>query len=162
MTGTSDMSELHNRTAVLLARGFGAGCSPVAPGTVGTAVAVPLVCLQLVWSVEEFLIFLLVFVLGAVYVAAVAEKQMDGTDDPSIVVDEMAGFLVAMAFVPLTPWSLLAGFVLFRALDIFKPPPISADERRFSGGLGIVGDDLIAGLMTNALLQLIIRVNIFS
>ncbi|HIC21771.1 MAG TPA: hypothetical protein EYO66_08155, partial [Gammaproteobacteria bacterium] len=59
MTGTSDMSELHNRTAVLLARGFGAGCSPVAPGTVGTAVAVPLVCLQLVWSVEVFLIFLL-------------------------------------------------------------------------------------------------------
>ena len=156
------MSELHDRAAVLLARGFGAGCSPVAPGTVGTAVAVPLVCLQLVLSTEVFLVFVLVFVLGAVYVAAVADKQMDETDDPSIVVDEMAGFLIAMAYVPLTPWSLLGGFVLFRALDIFKPPPISTVERKFSGGLGIVGDDLVAGLMTNALLQLAIWANIFS
>ena len=156
------MSELHDRAAVLLARGFGAGCSPVAPGTVGTAVAVPLVCLQLVLSTEVFLVFVLVFVLGAVYVAAVADKQMDETDDPSIVVDEMAGFLIAMAYVPLTPWSLLSGFVLFRALDIFKPPPINTVERKFSGGLGIVGDDLVAGLMTNALLQLAIWANIFS
>ena len=156
------MSELHDRAAVLLARGFGAGCSPVAPGTVGTAVAVPLVCLQLVLSTEVFLVFVLVFVLGAVYVAAVADKQMDETDDPSIVVDEMAGFLIAMAYVPLTPWSLLVGFVLFRALDIFKPPPINTVERKFSGGLGIVGDDLVAGLMTNALLQLAIWAKIFS
>ena len=156
------MSELHDRAAVQLARGFGAGCSPVAPGTVGTAVAVPLVCLQLVLSTEVFLVFVLVFVLGAVYVAAVADKQMDETDDPSIVVDEMAGFLIAMAYVPLTPWSLLGGFVLFRALDIFKPPPINTVERKFSGGLGIVGDDLVAGLMTNALLQLAIWANIFS
>ena len=156
------MSELHDRAAVLLAQGFGAGCSPVAPGTVGTAVAVPLVCLQLVLSTEVFLVFVLVFVLGAVYVAAVADKQMDETDDPSIVVDEMAGFLIAMAYVPLTPWSLLGGFVLFRALDIFKPPPINTVERKFSGGLGIVGDDLVAGLMTNALLQLAIWANIFS
>ncbi len=156
------MSELHDRAAVLLARGFGAGCSPVAPGTVGTAVAVPLVCLQLVLPTEVFLVFVLVFVLGAVYVAAVADKQMDETDDPSIVVDEMAGFLIAMAYVPLTPWSLLVGFVLFRALDIFKPPPINTVERKFSGGLGIVGDDLVAGLMTNALLQLAIWANIIS
>ena len=156
------MSELHDRAAILLARGFGAGCSPVAPGTVGTAVAVPLVCLQLVLSTEVFLVFVLVFVLGAVYVAAVADKQMGETDDPSIVVDEMAGFLIAMAYVPLTPWSLLGGLVLFRALDIFKPPPINTVERKFSGGLGIVGDDLVAGLMTNALLQLAIWAKIFS
>ena len=138
------------------------GCSPVAPGTLGTAVGAPLVCLQLLLSTEVFLIFVLVFVLGAVYVASVAEKQMDGTDDPSIVVDEMAGFLIAMAYVPLTVWSMLAGFVLFRALDIFKPPPVNTVERKFSGGLGIVGDDLVAGLMTNVLLQLAIRSNIFS
>ena len=119
-------------------------------------------CLQLVLSTEVFLVFVLIFVLGAVYVASVAEKQMDGTDDPSIVVDEMAGFLIAMAYVPLTVWSMLAGFVLFRALDIFKPPPVNTVERKFSGGLGIVGDDLVAGLMTNVLLQLAIRSNIFS
>jgi len=156
------MSELHDRVVVLLARGFGVGCSPVAPGTLGTVVTVPLVCLQLVLSTEVFLVFVLVFVLGAVYVASVVEKQMNRTDDPSIVVDEMAGFLIAMTYVPLTIWSMLAGFMVFRALDIFKPPPVNTVERKFSGGLGIVGDDLVAGLMTNVLLQLVIRSNIFS
>ncbi len=156
------MSELLDRAAILLARGFGVGCSPVAPGTLGTVVAVPLVCLQLIWSTGVFLVFVLLFVLIAVYAASVAEKQMEGTDDPSIVIDEMAGFLIAMACVPLTVWSILAGFVLFRAFDIFKPPPVSTVERRVTGGLGIVGDDLVAGLMTNALLQLAIYINIFS
>ena len=156
------MSELLNRATVLLAQGCGLGFSPVAPGTLGTVVAVPLVFLQLIWSAEVFLIFVLVFLLTAVYVAGVAEKQMDGTDDPSIVIDEMAGFLIAMTCVPLTGWSILAGFVLFRAFDIFKPPPVNTVERRVTGGLGIVGDDLVAGLMTNALLQLAIWANIFS
>ena len=156
------MSELHDRAVVLVARGFGVGCSPVAPGTLGTAVAIPLGGLPLLLSTEVFLVFVLVFILGAVYVASVAEKQMDGTDDPSIVVDEMAGFLIAMTYVPLTAWSMLAGFVLFRALDIFKPPPVNTVEQKISGGLGIVGDDLVAGLMTNVLLQLAIRIDIFS
>jgi len=78
------------------------------------------------------------------------------------VIDEMAGFLIAMACVPLTVLSVLAGFVLFRAFDIFKPPPVNIVERRVSGGFGIVGDDLVAGLMTNALLQLTIKMSIFS
>ncbi len=156
------MSELHDRAAVLLARGFGVGCSPVAPGTFGTAVAVPLVCLQYIWSAGVFLVFVLLFVLVAVYVATVAEKQMDRADDPSIVIDEMAGFLIAMACIPLTVWSILAGFLLFRAFDIFKPPPVNMVERKITGGLGIVADDLVAGLMTNALLQLVLRINIFT
>ena len=155
------MSELLDRAAVLLARGCGVGRSPIAPGTLGTVVAVPLVCLQFIWSTGVFLVFVLLFVLIAVYVSSVAEKQMDRTDDPSIVIDEMAGFLIAMTCVPLTAWSLLAGFVLFRAFDIFKPPPVSTVERRVTGGLGIVGDDLVAGIMTNALLQLAILTNIF-
>ena len=156
------MSVFHDRAAILLARGFGVGCSPVAPGTVGTALAVPLVCLQFIWSTGIFLVFVLLFILAAVYVATVAEKQMDGTDDPSIVIDEMAGFLVAMACVPLSAWSMLAGFVLFRAFDILKPPPVNTVERKVPGGLGIVCDDLVAGLMTNALLQLAVRINIFA
>ena len=154
------MSELHDRVAALLARGFGVGCSPVAPGTLGTLVAVPLVCLQFILSTGVFLIFVFLFVLTAVYVAGVAEKQMDGTDDPSIVIDEMAGYLIAMTCVPLTAWSMLAGFVLFRGFDIFKPPPVNTVERRVKGGLGVVGDDLVAGFMTNALLQLAIWINI--
>ena len=162
VTGTNDMADIHNRVAVLLARGFGVGCSPVAPGTLGTALAIPLVCLQFIWSTELFLAFVLLFVLVAVYVATVAEKQMDQTDDSSIVIDEMAGFLIAMVCVPLTVWSMLIGFVLFRVFDIFKPPPVSTIERRVKGGLGIVGDDLVAGLMTNALLQFAIGINIFS
>lgn len=156
------MSERLDRAAVLVAQGFGVGCSPVAPGTLGTVLAVPLVCLQFIWPTGVFLIFVLLFVLAAVYVATVAEKQMVGNDHPSIVIDEMAGFLIAMVCVPLTVWSMLIGFVLFRVFDIFKPPPVSTVERRIPGGSGIVGDDLVAGLMTNGLLQLAIRTNIFS
>lgn len=156
------MSELLTRVAVFLAQGFGVGCSPVAPGTLGTAVAIPLVCLQFIWSTGVYLVFVLLFVLVAVYVASVAEKQMERPDDPSIVIDEIAGFLIAMACVPLTVWSMLVGFVLFRVFDIFKPPPVSTVERKISGGLGIVGDDLVAGLMTNVLLQLTIMINIFA
>ncbi len=156
------MSEILDRVAVLLARGFGVGCSPVAPGTLGTVLAVPLVCLQLIWSTGQFLVFVLLFVLAAVYVTTVADKWMDETDDPSIVIDEMAGFLIAMTCVPLTVWSILAGFLLFRVFDIFKPFPVKTVERKVPGGLGIVGDDLVAGLMTNALLQLALRINIIS
>ena len=156
------MSELLNRATVLLAQGCGLGFSPVAPGTLGTVVAIPLVCLQFIWSTRAFLVFVLLFVVSAVYVVTVAEKQMDRTDDPSIVIDEMAGFLIAMACIPLTVWSILAGFLLFRVFDIFKPFPVKTVERKVPGGLGIVGDDLVAGLMTNAVLQLAIRVNIFS
>ena len=156
------MLEFLDRAIVFFARGFGVGCSPIAPGTLGTVVAVPLVCLQFIWSTGVYLTFVLLFVLTAVHAASVAEKRMDRTDDPSIVIDEVAGFLIAMACIPLTVWSILAGFVLFRAFDIFKPPPVNVVERRFAGGLGIVGDDLVAGLMTNGLLQFAIWINLFA
>jgi len=79
-------------------------------------------------------------------------------DDPRIVIDEIAGIVLALAWVPPTVPALVLGFVLFRAFDIAKPPPIGYLDRRVHGGIGIVVDDLVAGLATNVILQLIFRV----
>ena len=78
-------------------------------------------------------------------------------DDPRIVIDEIAGILVTLALVPPSVPALLTGFVLFRLLDISKPPPISTIDQRLGGGFGIVADDVVAGLGANLCLQLLFR-----
>ena len=84
--------------------------------------------------------------LAAVPVCGAAARRMGVHDHPSIVLDEVAGFLVTMAPAPAGwPW-VVAGFVLFRLFDIAKPPPVRWADRRVGGGLGIVLDDVLAGL----------------
>lgn len=97
----------------------------------------------------------LVFAAGSILVAQKFEDDFGGGrhDLPEFVMDEVAGFLVTMALVPFT-WSfLLAGFVLFRLLDALKPFPISWFDRKVPGGVGVVADDLVAGIVANILLQ---------
>ena len=77
-------------------------------------------------------------------------------DARSIVIDEMAGFLVALLWLPLNPMTLCLGFVLFRVFDIVKPPPIRAIEKRWLGGWGVVMDDVVAGVFANATLRLLL------
>ena len=141
------------RVAVFTAQGFGVGRSPVAPGTFGTLIGLPLVWLQSSFDPLLAVMFAAVFGLSAVPVAGTAARYLHSDDDGSIVIDEIAGYLVAMTAVPLTLWSILAGFVLFRAFDIIKPPPIGLLERKIKGGAGIVADDIAAGIMTNIVLQ---------
>ena len=83
-----------------------------------------------------------------------AEKIFGQNDPGCIVIDEVAGQMAALAAIPFTAWTVLAGFILFRMLDIAKPPPIGWLDRRLPGGLGITADDLAAGLMANLLLRL--------
>lgn len=144
---------LLDRVVLFLAQGLGAGRSQYAPGTIGTLISLPLVWLLSSVGRPVVVSFVIVFGLFSVLVAGRASRYLDREDDPSIVIDEIAGFLVAMALVPLTLWTLLAGFVIFRLLDIFKPPPIGLLERRIRGGAGIVADDVVAGIMTNIVLQ---------
>ena len=70
--------------------------------------------------------------------------------------DEVAGFVVAMAFLPVKLWVVVIAFAIFRLLDILKPPPIDWIERRFKGGIAIVADDVVAGLLTNAVVHLLL------
>ena len=136
----------------LLAFGFGAGLSPYAPGTFGTLIAVPIVLLvsQYGWIVH--LSFALLAFLGGIYICGASARKLGVHDHPAIVWDEIAGYTVTMLAAPPEPAWLLAGFVLFRFFDIVKPSPIREADHSLRGGLGIILDDIIAGVFAGAIL----------
>ena len=129
----------------VLATGFGAGLSPVAPGTVGTLVGL-VICLfsyPLAWPLR--LLYVVAISSVSVYVAGQAEKLYGKKDDQRIVIDEIAGLQVTMLPVAITGLHLLLAFVLFRIFDIWKPFPLNRFQK-FPGGWGVVADDLGAGV----------------
>jgi phosphatidylglycerophosphatase A len=138
-----------------LAFGFGAGLSPWAPGTMGTLVAVPLYLALAPLPVPVYLGVVLLLSLVGIWVCGRTARDL-GTDDPSVIVwDEIAGFLLTMTAAP-PGWEwILAGFLLFRAFDILKPWPVRELDRRVHGGLGVMLDDLAAGVMALACLQVL-------
>lgn len=133
----------------------GLGRAPVAPGTVGTLAAVPLIPLLALGGEYFYMASVGILALIAVIVAQVYENLFGTSDPQEVVIDEVVGFAVAMTWLPLTWQSFAIGFVLFRALDAVKPFPISVLDQRVKGGLGVVADDLLAGIMTNVVLQII-------
>ncbi len=82
---------------------------------------------------------------------------MGQRDSPKIVIDEVVGYLITMAFLPCTFTTVGGGFLFFRIFDIIKPPPAGAINRRIHGGMGVVLDDVIAGIYANILLQLAVH-----
>ncbi len=137
------------------AKGYGLGDIKSAPGTFGTIGVLPL-CLVLSFLPSLLaLIFTFLFVLFAIVCAEFYESEMKTHDSKKIVIDEMAGYLVAMVWLPITWPSYILGFTVFRLLDIFKPFPISFIEKRLKGGVGVVMDDVLAGLFTNVFLQIL-------
>ena len=139
-----------------VAFGFGVGLLPRAPGTFGTLIAIPLVVLLTFLGSWLYAIVCVVLVGIAIMVADRVEHQLGQRDPGVIVIDEVVGFVVAMAFLPTKLWIVVIAFVIFRLLDILKPPPIDWVERRFKGGVGIVADDVVAGLLTNAVVHLLL------
>ena len=133
---------------------FGAGLAPVASGTVGTLATLPL-ALLLAWIGSPVLFVAVtaaVIALG-VWSSGALARELGRKDPGEAVIDEAAGFLVTLAFLPPDPWIVLAGFLLFRALDIAKPFPARRLER-LPGGWGIMADDLMVGLYAHGLLRL--------
>ncbi len=128
-----------------LATFFGLGRLPKAPGTWGTLGAIPLWWWLSCYGSGVFVAFTVVFAGFAIWVSHEAEKIYGQHDTQSIVIDEVAGMLVTVLFVPLTWGTLVAAFVLFRLLDAVKPPPIRQIDKHVGGGLGVVLDDLLAG-----------------
>ena len=155
--GKRDEQGLLRRFAIVLATGFGSGLAPVASGTFGTLVAIPLGWL-LVWclSGHPFVQLAVVAIAAAVAIwsAEIAAPRFGLKDPGEIVVDEMAGYLVAVLMLPAGWVTLAAAFVLFRLFDITKPPPCRWAEG-LPGGLGIVADDLLAGLYANLSLRIL-------
>ncbi len=140
-----------------LAFGFGSGLTPKAPGTFGTLACIPLyLLLSDLTFIDYAIVCVLIFVVG-IYICGYAAKAINTHDHPGIVWDEFAGFLVTMAGVTFSWQNLILGFALFRVFDIFKPWPINWLDKKVSGGLGIMIDDIIAGLFALSGLQLIIH-----
>lgn len=139
------------KLAAVLATGFGAGYSPFAPGTAGTLVAVPLALLLPAAAPAQAAV--LAFVIAVSIWSADVTARRVGLKDPGLIVaDEIAGFFVSVAFLPLSWTTLGAGFLLFRLFDIAKPPPCRQAEA-LPGGLGVVADDLLAGVYSNLVLR---------
>lgn len=139
---------------VFVAMGLGSGLSPIAPGTAGTLLTVPLVYFL---QQQSFLIYVLVtlFVLATgSWICAYAAKKLKVHDHSGIVYDEVAGFLITMMLVPAGWYWMLAGFVLFRFFDAVKPWPISWLDKNIHGGFGIMVDDVLAGVISLSLLLL--------
>lgn len=129
-----------------LSLGFGSGLSPFAPGTMGTLAAVPLYLLIQPLSLTIYLsITVLALVLGF-YLCEQTAKALGVHDHGGIVWDEIVGFFITMTAVPLDWKWVLAGFILFRFFDIVKPWPIKWIDSKVSGGLGIMLDDVLAGI----------------
>jgi len=138
--------------ARFIGTGFGLGLSPIAPGTLGTLLGV-----LIAWLAPGPLW------LGAACVAAMAvpfaygAERLGGKDPSSFVLDEVAGYLVAMLWIEPTPLALAAAFLAFRATDILKPWPVNRLEGA-PGGWGVILDDLMAGAYANGLTRLILLI----
>jgi phosphatidylglycerophosphatase A len=140
---------------LLLATGFGVGYSPIAPGTLGTLLAIPFFLLLSTAASPVYELTLVGFFFLSVWVSGHAERSFRRRDDPRIVIDEMIGFFVTMLWVPGTPLLIILGFFFFRFFDILKPFPIRLLESKLKGGFGIVLDDILAGVYANIILEVI-------
>jgi phosphatidylglycerophosphatase A len=148
------MSPFHRRSLRVLATWFGCGLAPWLPGTAGTLGAIPLVWFFLRMGQMQYLYASFAFAVFAILVSQLYEIEVAGAHDtPELVIDEVAGFLVTMAWLPFDWRWVGLGFVLFRFFDMLKPFPISWVDRRIEGGVGAVADDLLAGIVSNIILQ---------
>jgi phosphatidylglycerophosphatase A len=144
------------RLAVFLATVAYCGYFPIAPGTIGSAAG--LVVYLLVWwtrsPIVEVALIAGTFAVGT-WAATHAERYFGAIDPGQVVIDEVLGMLITLAFIPVGWSAALAGFVLFRVMDIIKPYPANRLEK-YHGGFGIMADDAMAGVYANLCLRILI------
>ncbi|MBW1998788.1 MAG: phosphatidylglycerophosphatase A [Deltaproteobacteria bacterium] len=148
-------ADFWGKAALALSSWFCAGLLPKAPGTFGTLAGVPIVFFMNYLGVISGALFLILFMAVSLWASGVSHKLLGRNDPPEIVIDEIAGFLVTLSLLPLSWFTLISGFLLFRAFDILKPFPIKRLER-LGGGAGIVLDDVLAGIYANLCLRVVI------
>lgn len=132
---------------------FGLGYVPKASGTWGTLAAIPLVFGLNQWGPMEYLLGCISLVIVGVVTSGLYCASSKLSDPKEVIIDEVAGYLIAMTWLPLHFGYFLGTFLVFRVLDILKPPPISFFDRHVKGGVGIMADDIVAGILTNILFQ---------
>ena len=141
------------RLGLLIATCGYIGFAPVAPGTVGSAAGVAVFYLirgvEAAWA--QPLLIAVLFAAG-VWAASIAEQALGGTDPGPVVIDEVVGMLITLLWLPVTPLGALAGFLVFRVLDVVKPWP-SRQLESLHGGLGIMSDDAMAAVYGHLLMR---------
>ncbi|MFB6434812.1 MAG: phosphatidylglycerophosphatase A [Candidatus Malihini olakiniferum] len=141
----------------LLATGFGSGLSPRMPGTIGSLAAIPVWCFLsfLPWQLYSLMIMLSIFI--GLYLCHQTAKDIGVHDHSSIVWDEFVGMWITLMAIEDQQWKcVLASFLAFRVLDIFKPWPIYWFDRTVHGGMGIMLDDVVAGLISAGIIYWIV------
>lgn len=142
------------KSVMFTATGCFIGNVSVAPGTFGSTLGIPLCFLISKIELTVALVFTIIFIFFAIVIAQEAEKMLGEKDPGCIVIDEIAGLMVALIGVPFNIISVLTGFLIFRVFDILKPYPIKYLERKLSGGVAIVMDDVVAGIYSNIALRM--------
>lgn len=143
-----------SRLAVFIATFGYVGYFPIAPGTAGSLAALGLYALVR-WSGSsalELLAILVVFAVG-IWASTATERALNRKDPGPVVIDEVLGMQITLAFMPLSWWGIFAGFLIFRVLDVIKPFPAGRLEH-LPSGLGIMADDAMAGIYGHLLLRL--------
>lgn len=160
-SGTLDLKKafkeagLSGKTALVLALWFGSGLAPLAPGTFGTIAGVPLILLTALLRPLYAGPLVFAFIVVAVWASDVSQRLVGKRDPSVVVIDEVAGFLLALFHMPISWVNVCLGFCLFRVFDVWKPFPIRNLEA-LRGGLGIVADDLMAGIYANLGLRILL------
>ena len=140
---------------LFLATGLNVGKIPFAPGTFGSLIGVPLGFVLAGLKLTQAIACAALFICFAIWISHVAARVLKEKDPGCIVIDEVAGMMVALIGLPFNLATAVVGFIFFRILDILKPFPIRFLDNRVSGGLGIVADDVAAGIIANLLLRII-------
>jgi len=145
------------RFAHCIATGFGAGMAAKAPGTWGTLVGIPFVVVLQPLSVWAYWFAAVLITLLGVWACGIRGRELGDSDHPSLVWDEVAGYVVTMGFAPLGWIWIAVGFGLFRLFDIWKPWPIHVVDRKVKNGWGTMVDDLLAGVYAGVCLFVIAK-----
>jgi phosphatidylglycerophosphatase A len=141
------------RLAVLFATAAGAGYSPFAPGTAGSAVGIVIYLLTRAWPLNLQIALVVLVTVAGVFASTVAARHFAREDPAEVVIDEVAGQLITLLGTGFGLGGAIVGFFVFRILDVFKPWPASRFER-FPGGLGIMADDVMAAVYGNLIMQM--------
>lgn len=145
-----------NRFILFLSSNAGLGYAPVASGTFGTLAGIPAFYLLSGFPPLLYLLTWLALLFLSFWAAGAAGKIYGVVDDGRIVIDELVGYLVTVAFLPFSWSTALLGFLLFRVFDILKPPPASWFDQKLKNGYGVVLDDVVAGLYGAIALRLLL------
>lgn len=143
----------NHRFLEIMATFFYLGKAPYMKGTVGTLGAIPLILLFNLGGIYIYMGLTFSLALFGWAVCDAYEMQTQNHDSAEVVIDEVVGYLLAMLWMPFTWQAFVYSFLIFRILDILKPPPISWLDQKVRGGFGVMVDDVVAGIITNLILQ---------